>query len=388
VHPNLVATLLRFASTPTAREEDPITETLAWLLDRERVFLAAFLTVVAARCSVLRPLAENVEGIAIATQVVVTRVGGGVSRYDLVLDLDAPRMRVVVEVKVRASLTSSAIGDDGARTQIDDYLALAERAPGVNVVLTLGGDSLVAGAARSHPCFGGHVFWQEVHDALARVLRRDRRERTLDPAARLIAEQFVATMEARSMATPRLSFDGLLSVRRFMQFRAAYEEIITSAWSALHEDGTLAGFVKISKAAWQDEHQRLGYRLWTSRSDTKNVAFIGISYADDSIIDDVPDLIFFMEVAPRTPAAAAFTAHAPAITTAVEKLAARDPRARWQYVPSGWPKVIAARSLADVVADPDPRSRTHEFLRAAVSAARDEGLVKLYLDAVASNASA
>jgi hypothetical protein len=148
-----------------------------------------------ARCA-LRRLVEHV---AIATLVVVARIGGGVSRYDLVLDLDAPRVRVVVEVKVRAELTASAIGGDAPRTEIDDYLALAERARR-NERRAHARRRRARGEARSHRCFGGHVYSQEVHDALARLLLRDSTS-ALEPAARLIAEQCVGRTKDRDIAT-------------------------------------------------------------------------------------------------------------------------------------------------------------------------------------------
>src|ERR1019366_10150323 len=97
------------------------------------------------------------------------------------------------------------------RHQLHDYLALAEgRAAQGDEQLVF---ALVVGfvdvgeAVRAHPCWGGSLTWQTVHDAFARRLRVQG-DTPLDPATKMIAEQLLGVMEVRRMATPRMTLDG------------------------------------------------------------------------------------------------------------------------------------------------------------------------------------
>ncbi|MDQ3034351.1 MAG: PD-(D/E)XK nuclease family protein [Myxococcota bacterium] len=390
---NLVDTLLRFAASRPA-EEDPFTEVLAWILERD-AFFASELTALLRRVAVRRGIA--IEGVdthpSVSTQVVVAGTQGSCSRYDLVLDWATPRLRIVIEVKVHAALTLSGTFaepvEGQARHQVDEYLAIARASGQRSLVFTLAPGALPVGdAARADDLYGGHLLWQDVHDTLRRAAR-SRIHRTMDPVVRAIAEQTLEAMERRSMAAPRITFEALLSVKRYAAFRQSFDPMLTFAWSTLHDDGTLAGFQKIDRRAWQqDVHDRMGYRLWAERKDPSAFGFMGIALGDDTMVEGVPDLYFFLEVPPRSRAQEAIDAHGAEILAAVARLAGRDSRVTWGYDPGGYESIWAARSCADIVTDPEPREALTAFFRSAVTQAREEKLLGIYFEAVAQSPAA
>lgn len=380
---NLLDTLLRFAAGSQPAEEDPITEILAWLLATEPALLRAFTQLLSRRVpslakATLRP----------STQVVMPRAQGrGVCRYDLVLDDRRVPVRVVVEAKVNHGLTPSGASVEPAsvpRHQVHDYLALARLDPaGSHWVFTLAPDPMdLGGEADADSCFGGQLRWQEVHDAFARALRTSGGTSLVDPAARALAYQFLDAMEARHMAHPKLTHDGAVAARRFVKFRRSFTEVVTAAWNEMHADGTLDGFIKISAAAWQDEHERLGYRLWAPPRDTTQFGFIGMYLGDDSMLEDLPDLYFFLEAPPKSAAHRALELRGSDIAAIVAGLAQRDPRTAWGFSPGEYQVVWAVQSVAHALADADPRGAILAWYRSVVAAARESGLLAIYFDAL------
>ncbi|UJR86704.1 hypothetical protein [Sandaracinus amylolyticus] len=378
---NLLDTLLRFAASSQHAHEDPITEILAWLLWNEPAFMRAFVELLSRRVPALARASLQPD-----TQVITPRArGGGVCRYDLVLEDRRAPARVVVELKIDHDLTPSGAELDSTcpRHQVHDYLELAEAdPPGSHWVFTLAPGLVDVGEdAERHPCFGGHLRWQEVHDAFARVLRLDRSD-ALEPTAKALATQFLEVMEARQMAHPKLTYDGAVAARRFMRFRQSFTEVVTAAWNEMHADGTLEGFIKVNAAAWQDEHQRLGYRLWVRSKDTTHFGFIGLYLGDDTTFDDVPDLYFFLEAPPKSPAQRALEQRAADVTAIVASLNARDARTVWRFSPGEHQVVWATQSIAHALADTDPRAAILAWFRQTVLAARDGGLLSIYREAV------
>jgi hypothetical protein len=389
VRSNLIETLLRYADGSRPAEEDPITEVLAWLLDSDPAFIECFCELLVSAASATQGRLFHLQYPTIRTQVVVARVGGGTSRYDL--QLDAGGMRAVVELKVWAGLTASAIADDSAepsappRHQVDDYLALADRAPKgkEHLVFVLAPTFVDVGAtAGGHRCWGGCLTWQSVHDAFARRLRAPG-EPPIDAATKVIAEQFLGVMEVRRMAT-RMTLDGAVSVRRASRFRQSIAAALEGAWHELHADGTFEGFIKISRGAWQegDQWTRAGYRLGASANDSNHFAFMGMYYGDDTLVEDVPDLCFFLHAKPDGQAGEALREQAADIAQIVAKLDARSALVRWHHDRSTWTPAWCSTSLAQIVLDRDPGAAITTHLRAAVGAARDAGLLAIYFNAI------
>jgi hypothetical protein len=387
----LVETLLRYAGGPPA-EEDPVTEVLAWLLasENDQALLDCFCELLTSAASAQLGRHIALRRPTVRTQVVTPRIGGGTSRYDLLLE--APRIHAVVELKIRAGLTASAIVDGAAepgapqRHQIDDYLALAQGAPGghQHVVFVLAPTFVDVGLeARRHSCWGGCITWQMVHDAFERRLRAPG-EAQIDPALKTIAEQLLGVMEVRRMATPRMTLDGAISIRRAARFRQSIASALESAWLELFADGTFDGFHKIDRRAWEDSAQwmRAGYHLWASRNDTNHFGFIGMWYGDNTIVDDVPDLCFFLQAKPDGGAGEALRDQAGELAKLVVMLDARSPLVRWRHDPGGWAPVWCATSLAQIVIDGDPGTAVTSHFRAATKAARDAGLLAIYFDAI------
>lgn len=386
MRPNLLDTLLCFASGGRPAEEDPITEVIAWLLAREEVFLDAFCDLLTSTASKQRGRSFLLGRPTVRTQVVIPRIGGGTSRYDLVLD--GPRCRAVVEVKVRAPLTVSAIVHetiDRPRHQVDDYLALAAAAVDADqLVFTLAIGLVDVGVeARAHDRWGGGLTWQTVHDAFASRLRA-REATSMDAGARMVAEQLLGVMEARGMATPKMTMDGALSVRRAARFRQSIDATLDQVWQELHADGTLEGFVKLDRRAFQDERQwtRLGYRLWTSSQEALHFGFFGLWYGDETVVEDVPDLCFFLQAKPDGRAGEMLREKSAEIAASITKLDAASPHVRWSHHPSEWAPIWCATSLGRFVLEPDPNAATKEFFREALMSARACGLLTIYFDAV------
>lgn len=382
---NLVDTLLRFAAGRPA-EEDPLTEVFAWILERDQTALSEVIAVLR-RVAVRRGIPIELPDGAprLSTQLVVPGTDGSCSRYDLVLDWAT--LRIVIEVKVHAGLTPSGLTDGEApgpvRHQVDEYLAIARASERRSLVFTLAPGSLAVGAAASaHELYGGHVLWQDVHDALRRAAR-SRVPHAMGPAVRAITEQTMGAMEARSIAAPRITFDSLLAVKRYAAFRQSFDPMLTHAWTTLHDDGTLAGFEKIDKRAWQqDVHDRLGYRLWADRKDPSVFGFMGIWLGDDTLVEGMPDLYFFLEVPARSSAQEAIDSRGADVLAAIARLGSTDPRVQWGCAPGGWQTIWAVRSCADIVTESEPREALTAFFRDAVTRAREEGLLAIYLDAV------
>lgn len=381
---NLLHTLLGFARVV----EDPTTEILAWFLEASPPLRAELLRVID---DLLRTrgagLPRGPDGAfaaaEIATQVVVSD-SKGTCRYDLVLDWHAPRVRVVVEVKVWAGLTYTVETDpesehSSAVDQVTRYLAIADKTAAAirSHVLVLAPYAVdLPSAAASHPAFAGQLSWQVVHDSFARIAAAD----ALDPTMRTLARDFVHALEIRRMAAPKLTFDALTSVYRYRRFEQSITTMLTHARDALFADGTLAGFHKGDKRAWQDDvHDRLGWRLWLDPAKTEAFAFLGIYVGEDTIHEEVPDLYFFLETRRGTDAQKKLDDAQPAIADALAALQTKT--TRWYSYPGGWEAIGATTSLVEIARDDDPTDATTRFFRECVQRLRTSGVLQRYLDA-------
>jgi hypothetical protein len=391
VRSNLIETLLRFADGSRPREEDPITEVLAWLLAHEPALLECFCNLLGNTASNQRARTFRLREPSVRTQVVAQGIAGRISRYDLVLEKG--QARAVVELKVRSGLTLSRAEDADAaavpeqRHQLHDYLAQA------GTRIAQGDDQLVFAlavgfvdvgeAVHAHPCWGGSLTWQTVHDAFARRLRVPG-ETPLDPATKMIAEQLLGTMEVRRMATPRMTLDGAVSVRRASRFRQSVTAALEAAWQELHADGTLDGFTKINRSAWQEEDRwtRMGYRLWALSSDTNHYGFMGIWYGDETLVEDVPDLYFFLQVKPDGRAGEALHERSEQIRERLTALNSTSTHARWRHAPDMWTPVSCVSSLAPFLLDADPSTAIRNWFRTTLAAARKLGLLEIYFEAI------
>ena len=176
---HLLTKLVSFARSSTDREEDPVTEILAYLVHRDPGFCRRFVRLVdevgcgQQKLSVLgQPL--------ISTQHTVPSVGneGGFCRYDLLFRwMWSEKAQLVVEVKIRAGLTTKAYQGEGGVHHIDQlqrYLALAETSPSAFVVGLGIWPATVPRPVRTHPRFLGCVSWQDDHDRIGYRLFIDR----------------------------------------------------------------------------------------------------------------------------------------------------------------------------------------------------------------------
>lgn len=381
---NLLNTLLRFAESQRPAEEDPITEILAWLLASESAFCDCFSRLLADTASAHGGRPFELVAPRVATQRQVSRSDGRTSRYDLVLE--SKTRRAVVEIKVAHALTPSGSpqgsADEPRRHQVHDYLDIADAEHPRGMVFTLAPGHLDVGErARTHRCYGGQLTWQEVHDAFRRCLAGPRAAR-MDAGAKLIAEQFLGVMEARAMAIDGLNLDGALAVRRWSRFQRALGQALELAWNRLYADGTLDGFAKGSAKDWQeaDQWHRAGYRLWARPVD--HFGFMGMWYGDDTIVPEVPDLVFFLHSNPGGPAGAALDTRSQELAALIAKLDASGTGVRWTHDPGTWAPIWCSKSLAAIVLEPDPSAAVTELFRSAVISARESGLLDLYFEAV------
>jgi hypothetical protein len=215
----LLATLLDYASSQRAHEEDPITEILAWLLDHDERVCAAF----------VRLLAPERVSIPAGPPRVRTQLTGPGGRYDIVLDWAHPKLRLIVEVKVNANLTYGELeGEDGAKADTDQITRYLSQTGDDTYVVALATHALELPAKTSaHARYLGLIRWQAVHDVLLHGLTDE--VSPIDPEARGFARQFVHLMEARRMAGPKLTFDGMTAGYRFFAFRDAILPVLEQA---------------------------------------------------------------------------------------------------------------------------------------------------------------
>jgi hypothetical protein len=379
---NLLATLVAHAAAPKAIEEDAVTEIWAWLLRHDSTAWLALRELLVARpCFAASRLPHA--PAQFRTQVTVPHPRNGECRYDLVLDWFTPRLRVVLEAKVQAGLTFHDGHDEGGTAvppahQVDRYLDVAALATeGTAFVLTISRGRLAVGAAaETHHCFAGQLTWQRLHDVwMARL-----RDRAGTDATSSLAHQFLSLLEVRNMATPTITFDDLVAVQKYARFRDWVLSVVTEARDGLAQGGAFKEFVAPNERGWQEDHGRIGYRIWRSVGDD-SFAFLGAWHAEPCIHAGVPDLYFFLSTRRDGPAQKQLDDRAPEIRAAIELLATRDPYAIWGYDPGGWETVWAVRSFANVLAETDPRAAAVDFYRCCWESAQDSGLLSMFVAA-------
>jgi len=370
---NLLNTLVDYASAGCSRTEDPITEVLAWLLRADQELRLAFLGALVQRADRegrgRRLMAQG--SFEVETQVVMCRARGlGVCRPDLVLSNRVAGEKVLVEIKVHADLTPTA---HGGRTQLDDYLDIAE-AQGNAIVYVLAPRRMVISGATNRPCFGGQVRWQSVYDAFRDVLAR----RKVDGVAALHVQQFLELMERKKMAVPPLSFEGALAVRAYTKFRDSLRACVDAVVSDL-DPALTAGFGERSKWA-EGRHGRMGYSLKTVNGG--GFAFMGVYHGDEPGSDELPELYFFLEVPRGSPAQEALDEEAGALKTAIAKLNEGPGLIRYGYDLGGWETLWAVQGLSHVIAAADQPRAIGDFFTAALTAMRPEVIAR-FLNAAA-----
>ena len=384
---NLLETLLGFAQG----EEDPITEMLAWFLrmsPRIRTGVLETFDAIMRRSGAALPRAPGgeIDEPTVQTQLIAANPRGTGCRYDLVCDWHSPRVRLIIEVKIWAGLTwgVDAGVEDGEVTpahQVSRYLAVARNSPEIrtNVVVLAPYAVDMGFGATTPPGFSGQLPWQAVHDAMARSVAAG--ELAGDPTMMTLAQNFVHLLETKRMAVPKLTFDVLTSVSRYRQFEKSARMMLTHARDSLvGDDGALKGFFKGNASAWQDDHDRIGWRIWVDSKDINAFAFVGIHVGPDTIHEEVPDLYFFVQARKGSDAQKALDARGDAIRGAVEALTTETTRA--YHHPGGWEIYGIRRSLVEIARATDPADATTAFFRECVSSEPGAKLLSIYLAAL------
>ncbi len=384
---NLLETLLSFAYG----KEDPITEMLAWFLRSSPALRARVLDafdVVLLRRGARLPRGQDgtIAEPAFLTQVVAPNANGTDCRYDLVCDWHAPRVRLIIEIKIWAGLTwgIERSADDGSTVpshQVSRYLAVAAASPEIrtHVVVLAPYNVELGGAASDSGAFAGQMTWQIIHDAFARSVAAD--EHARDPTMARLALEFVRLLENQRMSVPKLTFDVLTSVSRYRRFEKSVRMMLTHARDNLvGEGGALNGWFKGDSRAWEDDHDRLGWRVWLDAKDSLAFAFVGAYVGSETLHEDIPDLYFFLQVRKGSDAQKRLDENADAIRPAVESFTSDTTRG--YYRPGEWVTIGIRRSLVEVARAADPTDATTSFFRECVTSPRGKELLDLYQRAV------
>jgi hypothetical protein len=149
-------------------------------------------------------------------------------------------------------------------------------------------------------------------------------------------------------------------------------------------DGALKSFFKGNASAWQDDHDRIGWRIWVDAKDVNTFAFVGIHVGQGTIHEEVPDLYFFVQAKKGSDAQKALDARGDAIRGAIEALTTETTRA--YHHPGGWETYGIRRSLVEIARAADPADATTAFFRECVSSEPGKQLLSIYLAAVRTGA--
>lgn len=156
-----------------------------------------------------------------------------------------------------------------------------------------------------------------------------------------------------------------------------HEWELTNARDELIQDGTLDGFERVTRRHWQTAHERVGWRLFTSRK-RDCFAFMGFNHGNSTLKEGVPDLYFFLEANRYSDAQKAFDAMKSRIVSTVEQLNAQPTGITWEYQWGGWESLGARKSMA-TISEASFQEEITAFFRAAAQALRECGLLDAFL---------
>ena len=284
--------------------------------------------------------------------------------------------RLIVEVKVGAGLTMKVItGDDGETSAVDQLHRYLSRAhlESATFVASLG--IRVADLPRTvitDDRFVGALSWQQLYTFVWRVLDRD----PSDPSSTL-RKEWLDLLEDTGLATTPLTFEGLTSVYKYNAFYEAFSEALAGAVDRIAEEGLLEPFESPTNSKWQEEYERIGYRLFVD-SDRTRMAFIGLWHGEDTTHHEIPDLYFFYEVAKGSRAAQFIDERGAEVVNMLDSL---DTPAggKWAFERGGYETIHCTMSMVDVVRQPDPAAALANFF---VDCLRNSGPRDLFFQAL------
>jgi hypothetical protein len=163
-----------------------------------------------------------------------------------------------------------------------------------------------------------------------------------------------------------------------MSSQESLKAALTYVRDVLVGDGTLSGFEPVTWRHWQDAHERLGWRLFTTTK-RDSFAFMGIYTRDDSLQSGHPDFYFFLEANRYSRTQKAMDAQGNRIMERIRRLGAEHPGITWEYVPGGWESIRARKSTADVPAA-SFQAEAIEFFRTSARSLRDCGILDEFLE--------
>jgi hypothetical protein len=371
---SILKTLLDFARSDRG-EEDSMTETLAWFLRRSEGLRRHFTDLLSERLR-RRGLEVALDGAhRVRTQLVEPDAG----RYDLVLDEEVQDLRIVVEVKVSdwSPEPTCDPAPQGSQDQLARYLRVAAARPGRSFVVMLVRDPFAAPVSvRTHPSYIDAIFWSDLH----RIFKVWLGTSPADPFARELGTEFVNVLEVRRMVTPTITPEGLASVWPYMAFHAAIESALATTRAALWERGVLTGFAPDNARRWQEDHERIGFRLPVTAA-LEHFAFVGVSHSRNVVVPEKPDLMVFLETPPQLDPRRRINAAYSEVERAVEALNAEG-HARWKAYREGYQVVVARKSLRDVLEVEDQHRAIRDFFVGCFEGLRRTGLLQRYVDAV------
>lgn len=217
--------------------------------------------------------------------------------------------------------------------------------------------------------------WTRADDAWANVVRGIRA--TIEQLSTLVP--IAAPAPAAPAGTPAAS--NAPAAPASLDIYAAYhglKSVLTTAKDALISEGLVEDFVPPTGKHWQEDHDRIGWRLFVDRR-RESFAFMGVYEGEETICRSVPDLYFFLEMKRGGDAQKLFDAQKAQINQWVKMLGATHPHITWGYTAGGWESVWAMKSLNVVAVSDDARAATIEFFRTVVMAMRSCGLLDEYV---------
>jgi hypothetical protein len=163
-----------------------------------------------------------------------------------------------------------------------------------------------------------------------------------------------------------------------MSSQESLKAALTYVRDALIGDGTLSGFEPVTWRHWQDAHERVGWRLFTSTK-RDSFAFMGVYHRDDSLQSGHPDFYFFLEANQYSRIQKVMDAQGERIAERIKRLGAEHPGITWEYVPGGWESIRARKSTANVPAA-SFQAEAIEFFRTSARSLRDCGILGEFLE--------
>jgi hypothetical protein len=207
--------------------------------------------------------------------------------------------------------------------------------------------------------------WRTRDKAWSDIARgiREAIERLATKSEAPVAEPVTAPPAAAPAAQPAVSA---------MTFLASLQPALTYVRDELIEDGTLSGFEPVTGKHWQNAHERIGWRLFTSvKRDC--FAFMGI-YHGDTLQSGHPDFYFFLEANRNSSIQKAIDSQGVRIAEQITRLGIELPGITWEYEPGGWESIRARKSTANVPAA-SFQAEALEFFRESARSLRDCGIL-------------